>query len=334
MENHFVLYTTPTGEVKLNVRIEDESIWLTQAMMAELFNVKGNTITYHLKEIYATGELDENRTTRKIRVVRLEGKREVAREIDFYNLDMIISVGYRVNSSLATQFRIWATGVLREYIVKGFAMNDERLKQGDKLFGKDYFREMLERVRSIRASERRIYQQITDIFAECTIDYDPNSETTKNFYAFIQNKFHYAICQHTAAEIIYLTADKDKPNMGLTTWKNSPKGRILSSDVTIAKNYLSEKDIKRLERTVTSFFDYIENLIEQETAITMKDMTGNVDNFLKFNRLDILQGKGRISKFQAEEKALAEYAEFNKTQKIISDFDKEIGLFLSEKGEK
>ena len=334
MRNNFVLYTTPGGDVKLNVRIEDESIWLTQAMMAELFDVKENTVTYHLKEIYATGELEENRTTRKIRVVRQEGHREVSRELDFYNLDVIISVGYRVNSSRATQFRIWATGVLKEYIVKGFALNDERLKQGDKFFGKDYFREMLERVRSIRASERRIYQQITDIFAECTIDYDPNSETTKNFYAFIQNKFHYAISQHTAAEIIYLSADKNKPNMGLTTWKNSPEGRILSSDVTIAKNYLSEMDIKRLERTVTSFFDYVENLIEQETAITMQDMAGNVDSFLRFNRMDVLQGKGKVSKHQAEEKALAEYTEFNKTQRIISDFDKEIGLFLSENGEK
>lgn len=331
MGNDFILYTDPNGKIKLNVRIEGETIWLTQKMMAELFGVAVSTINEHLGNIYIQKELTKEATIRNFRIVQIEGKREVAREIDFYNLDAIISVGYRVNSFHATQFRIWATSVLKEYIVKGFAMNDERLKQGDKMFEKDYFRELLERVRSIRASERRIYQQITDIFAECTIDYNPRSEITKNFYAFIQNKFHYAICQHTAAELVFFRADKALPNMGLTTWKNSPSGRILSSDVTIAKNYLSEKDIRRLERTVTSFFDYIENLIEQETVISMENMVENVDNFLKFNRLDILQNRGKISKFQAEEKALAEYAEFNKTQKISSDFDKEIGLFLAGK---
>jgi hypothetical protein len=263
-------------------------------------------------------------TTRKIRVVRNEGNREVTRDIDFYNLDAIISVGYRVNSGRATQFRIWATQVLKEYIIKGFAMNDVRLKQGDKAFGKDYFRELLERVRSIRTSERRIYQQITDIFAECSIDYDPKSEITRDFYASVQNKFHYAITKQTAAEIIYHKADKAEPFMGLTTWKNAPAGRVLPSDVTIAKNYLSEKEIKKLERTITGFFDYIENVIENESPLTMSDMIVNVDNFLNFNKFEILKDKGKISKKEADEKALHEYSEYNKTQPIESDFDKMI----------
>jgi hypothetical protein len=318
----FILYTTPNGDVKLEVFIQDETIWLSQKMMAELFGVKEHTITYHLKEIYDSGELIEMATTRKIRVVRNEGNRQVARDIDFYNLDAIISVGYRVNSSKATQFRIWATQVLKEYIIKGFAMNDARLKQGEKAFGKDYFRELLERVRSIRTSERRIYQQITDIFAECSIDYDPNSEVTHNFYATVQNKFHYAITKQTAAEIIYHKANKAEPFMGLTTWKNSPTGRVLPSDVTIAKNYLSEKEIKKLERTITGFFDYIENVIENETPLNMNDMITNVDSFLNFNKFGVLKGKGNVSKKEADEKALKEYAAYNKTQPIISDFDK------------
>lgn len=322
--NEILLYTTPNGEVKLEVFVQDETIWLTQKMMSELFGVKENTITYHLKEIYESGELNEKATTRKIRVVRNEGKREVSRDIDFYNLDVIISVGYRVNSSRATQFRIWATQVLKEYIIKGFAMNDARLKQGDKIFGKDYFRELLERVRSIRTSERRIYQQITDIFAECSIDYNPNSETTRNFYATVQNKFHYAITSQTAAEIIFEKSDKLKNFMGLSTWKNAPNGRILPSDVTIAKNYLTEKEIKKLERTISGFFDYIENIIENENHITMNDMVINVDNFLNFNKFKILIGKGKISKKEAEEKALNEYFEYNRNQLIESDFDREI----------
>ena len=318
---NFILYTTPNGEVKLEVFIQEETLWLTQKMMAELFGVKENTITYHLKEIYESGELIELATTRKIRVVREEGNRQVTRDIDFYNLDAIISVGYRVNSGKATQFRIWATQVLKEYIIKGFAMNDARLKQGDKAFGKDYFRELLERVRSIRTSERRIYQQITDIFAECSIDYDPNSDVTHNFYATVQNKFHYAITKHTAAEIIYQKANQTEPFMGLSTWKNEPAGRVLPSDVVIAKNYLTEKEIKKLERTITGFFDYIENVIENETPLNMNDMIVNVDSFLNFNKFEVLKGKGKVSKKEADEKALKEYAAYNKTQPIVSDFD-------------
>jgi len=328
--NEILFYTTPNGDVKLELNIQDETLWLSQSMMAELFGVKEHTITYHLKEIYDSGELIEQATTRKIRVVRNEGKRKVSREIDFYNLDVVISVGYRVNSGRATQFRIWATQVLKEYIIKGYAMNDARLKQGDKAFGKDYFRELLERVRSIRTSERRIYQQITDIFAECSLDYDPNSETTRNFYAMVQNKFHFAISRQTAAEIIFDKADKSKPFMGLSIWKNAPKGRILSSDVTIAKNYLTEKEIKKLERTISGFFDYIENLIENENQLTMNDMAVNVDNFLSFNKFAVLKGKGKISKKEADEKALNEYAEYNKYQPIESDFDKEIKGYLKE----
>lgn len=249
---------------------------------------------------------------------------QVMEQIEFYNLDAIISVGYRVNSAKATHFRIWATNILKEYMLKGFVLDDERLKQGETLFGKDYFRELLERVRSIWASERRIWQQITDIFAECSIDYDRNSPTTKAFYAMVQNKFHYAITGQTAAEIIYNKADRNKENMGLTTWKNSPDGRILKSDVTIAKNYLPEKEIKRLERAVTGYFDYIEDLIERENTFNMEEFSASVNEFLAFRKYDILPDKGKISKAKADQKAEAEYTEFNKTQKIISDFDKEI----------
>jgi hypothetical protein len=319
---NFVLYTTPNGEVKLEVFIQDETLWLTQKAIATLLGVESHTITYHLKEIYKSNELQVEATTRKIRAVQIEGDREVNRELDFYNLDAIISVGYRVNSSKATQFRIWATQVLKEYIIKGFAMNDARLKQGDKAFGRDYFRELLERVRSIRTSERRIYQQITDIFAECSIDYDPNSEITHNFYATVQNKFHYAITKHTAAEIIFDKAGHSQPFMGLSTWKNAPAGRILPSDVIVAKNYLTEKEIKKLERTITGFFDYIENVIENENTLTMNDMIVNVDSFLNFNKFEVLKGKGKISKKEADEKALNEYSEYNKIQPIESDFDK------------
>lgn len=331
VNKQFVLYTAPDGQVKLEVFLRDETLWLTQKMMAELFDVEPHTITYHLGEIYKTEELQEFSTHRKIRAVQKEGKRSVSRELDFYNLDVIIAVGYRVNSLRATQFRIWATQVLREYIIKGFVLNDERLKQGEKTFSKDYFRELLERVRSIRASERRIYQQITDIFAECSIDYDLNSETTKGFFATVQNRFHYAITGHTAAEIIYDKSDKEKPFMGLTTWKNAPGGRILVSDVTIAKNYLLEKEIKKLERTITGFFDYIENLIENGQAFTMIEFASSVNKFLSFNEYRILEGKGTISKKQADEKALAEYSEYNKTQPIESDFDRTVKKMLESK---
>jgi hypothetical protein len=278
-----------------------------------------------LKNIYSEGELSESSTISKMETVVNRGfMGQVMEQIEFYNLDAIISVGYRVNSAKATHFRIWATNILKEYMLKGFVLDDERLKQGETLFGKDYFRELLERVRSIRASERRIWQQITDIFAECSIDYDRNSPTTKAFYAMVQNKFHYAITGQTAAEIIYNKADRNKENMGLTTWKNSPDGRILKSDVTIAKNYLPEKEIKRLERAVTGYFDYIEDLIERENTFNMEEFSASVNEFLAFRKYDILPDKGKISKAKADQKAEAEYTEFNKTQKIISDFDKEI----------
>jgi len=268
--------------------------------------------------------LQREATVRNFRTVQQEGERMVNRDLEYYNLDAIISVGYRVNSSKATQFRIWATQTLKEYIIKGFVLDDNRLKQGQTLFGKDYFKELLRRVRSIRASERRIYQQITDIFAECSIDYDKNSEISKNFYAMVQNKFHYAITSKTAAEIIHQSANKKKDNMGLTTWKNAPEGRILKSDVIVAKNYLQEKEISQLERTVTGYFDYIESLIERENPFTMQQLAESVNKFLTFNEYKILHGKGSISKLQADKKAIKEYDDFNKTQKIISDFDKEI----------
>ena len=323
----FLLYTTPSSDVKVEIFMHNESVWLPQKRMAELFGVDVSTINEHLKNIYKTHELEENATIGKFPIVQLEGKREVKREVNFYNLDAILSVGYRVNSSQATQFRIWATKILREYIIKGFAMDDERLKNGQ-YFGKDYFKELLERVRSIRASERRIYQQITDIFAECSFDYDKNSQTTKDFYASIQNKFHYAITGKTAAEIVYENADIKKPNMGLTSWKNSPDGRVLKSDVIIAKNYLSEDDIKRLERTIGAYFDYIERIIENRQELSMEDVSASVNKFLEFNEFKILEGKGKISHTLAKEKASKEYEEFNKIQKIESDFDKEMKKIL------
>jgi hypothetical protein len=323
-QNNFLLYTAPSGEVRVQVYLQDESVWLTQKAMSLLFDTTTQNITIHLKNIFESGELDEMATCKEILQVQQEGDRQVSRKQKFYNLDAIISVGYRVNSSKATQFRIWATQTLKEYIIKGFVLDDERLKQGTTAFGKDYFKELLRRVRSIRASERRIYQQVTDIFAECSIDYDPKSEITKNFYAMVQNKFHFAITGKTAAEIIHLSADAKKENMGLTTWKNSPEGRVLKSDVIIAKNYLQEKEIQQLERTVTGYFDYIEGLIERENTFTMEGLAESVNKFLTFNEYRVLSGKGRISKLRADKKAVKEYDEFNKTQKIISDFDKEV----------
>ena len=325
---NFILYTTPSGDVKLEVFLLDETLWLTQKMMAELFGVDARTINEHIKNIFKSGELDEISTIRKIRIVQIEGERGVEREVAFYNLDAIIAVGYRVNSTRATQFRIWATKILREYIVKGFAVDDERLKQGERVFGRDYFKELLERVRSIRASERRIYQQITDIFAECSIDYAHHSDITKEFFATIQNKFHFAITGMTAAEIIHSKADKNKPYMGLATWKNAPKGRILPSDVTIAKNYLQETEIKKLERAISSFFDYIENVIENRKTFTMSEFTQSVNKFLDFNEFRILDGKGQISKEKADKKAIGEYREYNKIQPIESDFDREVKKLL------
>ena len=323
-QNNFLIYSTPNNNVRVDVFVQDETVWLTQKSLAELFDTSTQNITTHLKNIYEDAELQEDATCKEILQVQIEGKREVSRSTKFYNLDAIISVGYRVNSSKATQFRIWATQTLKEFIIKGFVLDDNRLKQGQTLFGKDYFKELLRRVRSIRASERRIYQQVTDIFAECSIDYDKNAEITKNFYAMVQNKFHFAITGKTSAEIIHQLADKKKDNMGLSTWKNAPDGRIIKTDVLIAKNYLQEKEISQLERTVTGYFDYIESLIERENTFTMEQLADSVNKFLTFNEYKILQGKGRISKLQADKKAIKEYDEFNKTQKIISDFDKEI----------
>lgn len=324
-EIQFLIYSTPKEDVKIEAVVKDETLWLTQKAMAELFGVKVPAISKHLKNIFEEGELEESATISKMETVVNRGFRgEVSEMVDFYNLDAIISVGYRVNSAKATHFRIWATKVLKEFIQKGFVLDDELLKQGKTAFGKDYFRELLERVRSIRASERRIWQQITDIFAECSIDYDRNSAVTKEFYAMVQNKFHYAITGQTAAEIIYNKADHTKDNMGLTTWKYAPDGRILKSDVVVAKNYLEEKEIRQLERAVTGYFDYIEDLIERENTFNMKEFADSVNEFLSFRRYDILKDKGRISRIQAENKAEAEYDEFNKSQKIISDFDMEI----------
>lgn len=320
----FFLYPLPNNEGEVSALIKDDTIWLTQKSMAHLFGVNLPAISKHLKNIFEEGELEINSTVSKMEIVRNEGGREVKRSIDFYNLDAIISVGYRVSSQKATRFRQWATKVLNEYIRKGFVMDDERLKQGETIFGKDYFKELLERVRSIRASERRIWQQITDIYAECSTDYDRTSPETKEFYAMIQNRFHYAITGHTAAEIMYNKANHNQQNMGLTTWKYAPDGRILKSDVSVAKNYLSEEEIRRLERAVTGFFDYIEDLIERENSFTMADFSESVDAFLNFRRYKILQGKGAISSEQAKEKAYAEYQLFNPTQRIDSDFDKEL----------
>lgn len=330
MENQFkfLIYNSADEDVSVNALVKDETIWLTQKAMAELFDVTVPTVNEHLKNVYDAGELVADATIRKFRIVQTEGTRQVNRLVDFYNLDAIISVGYRVNSRRATNFRIWATGVLKEYMIKGFAMDDERLKQGKTLFGKDYFRELLERVRSIRASERRIWQQITDIFAECSIDYDKNAQVTHEFYAMVQNKFHYAIAGQTAAEIIYTRADRTKEHMGLTTWKNAPDGRILKSDVTIAKNYLDDKQIRQLERTVSGYFDYIEDLIERENTFTMEEFAASVNEFLSFRRYDILKDKGNVSGRIAKAKAEEEYDAFNKTQRITSDFDKEVKRLL------
>lgn len=325
---HYVLYHSDESDVSVNAVVQNDSIWVTQKAMADIFNVDRSVITKHLNNIYKEEELSRNSTCAKIALVQTEGSRQVKRNVDFYNLDAIISVGYRVNSHQATKFRIWATGVLKEYMIKGFVLDDERLKQGEAVFGKDYFRELLERVRSIRASERRIWQQITDIFAECSIDYDKKSEVTKRFYATVQNKFHYAITGKTAAEIIYNSADSQKENMGLSTWKNSPDGRILKSDVTVAKNYLEEKQIRQLERAVSGYFDYIEDLIERENTFTMEEFEASINEFLSFRRYDILRDNGKVSASQAKKKAESEYDIFNKTQKITSDFDKAVSQML------
>lgn len=324
-EIQYLLYSMPDADGKVQVVIKDETLWCTQKAMAQLFGVGVPAISKHLKNIFAEGELNPDTTISKMETVVNRGIRgEVNELIDFYSLDAIIAVGYRVSSLKATRFRQWATKILNEYIKKGFAMDDERLKQGTAVLGKDYFRELLERVRSIRASERRIWQQITDIYAECSTDYDKNSPTTKDFYAMIQNRFHFAITGQTAAEIIYSKADHTKDHMGLTTWKNAPDGRVLKSDVSIAKNYLQEKEIRQLERAVTGFFDYIEDLIERENTFNMAQFSTSVNEFLTFRKYQILPDKGKISAAQAKKKAEEEYDIFNKTQRIDSDFDKEV----------
>lgn len=320
-EIQFLLYTMPEADGKVQVVIRDETLWCTQKAMAQLFGVGVPAISKHLKNIFEEGELSADSVISKMETTATDGKQYTT---SFYSLDSIIAVGYRVSSLKATRFRQWATKILNEYIKKGFAMDDERLKQGTAVFGKDYFRELLERVRSIRASERRIWQQITDIYAECSTDYDKNSPTTRDFYAMMQNRFHYAITGQTAAEIIYSKADHTKDHMGLTTWKNAPDGRVLKSDVSIAKNYLQEKEIRQLERAVSSYFDYIENQIERHNAFNMKQFAASVNKFLTFNDYQILPDKGKISAAQAKKKAEDEYDIFNKTQHIDSDFDKEI----------
>lgn len=335
MDNRFefLIYRTAEENISVDALVKDETIWLTQKGMAELFGVHTPAISKHLKNIFEEGELQEGVVVSKMEITTphgaIQGKTQ-SHLTQFYNLDAIISVGYRINSRRATQFRIWATGILKEYMIKGFAMDDERLKQGRSAFGKDYFKELLERVRSIRASERRIWQQVTDIFAECSTDYDKDAQITHEFYAMVQNKFHYAITGKTAAEIIYSGADRDKEHMGLTTWKNAPEGRILKSDVSIAKNYLNEKQIRQLERAVSGYFDYIEDLIERENTFTMEEFAASINEFLAFRRYDILDGKGKITAKAAKVKAEAEYDEFNKHQRILSDFDKEVQKMLEQ----
>ena len=326
----FLLYDAPDCTAQVQVVVRNETIWMTQKAMATLFDCSSDNISLHLRNIYESEELSFAATAEKISIVQQEGTRQVKRVTQFYNLDAIISVGYRVNSTRATRFRQRATKILNEYIRKGFVLDDERLKQGKAIFGQDYFRELLERVRSIRASERRIWQQITDIYAECSIDYDPKALTTREFYAMVQNRFHYAITGQTAAEIIYTHADHTQEHMGLKTWKNSPNGRVLKSDVTIAKNYLDEKQIRQLERTVTGYFDYIEDLIERENTFNMEQFAASVNEFLSFRRYNILPDKGSISKAQADTKAESEYDIFNRTQPIASDFDEAVKRMIEQ----
>ena len=313
-----IVYQAENESVSTNVLFKDETFWMTQKDMAKLFDVNVPAISKHLKNIFESGELVISAVISKMETTAEDGK---IYQTNFYNLDAIIAVGYRVNSKKATQFRIWATGVLREYIIKGFALDDVMLKNG-RSFGQDYFKELLRRVRSIRASERRIYQQVTDIFAACAIDYDAQSPITREFFGTIQNKFHYAITGQTAAEIIHSLADATKDHMGLTTWESGPEGRIYKKDVIVAKNYLSVEEIEQLERMVSSFFDYIERIIERRETFTMKAFIESVDKFLDFNEYQILTNKGLISMTQAQKKAVSEYKTFNTQQKVISDFDK------------
>jgi hypothetical protein len=324
-QSNFLFYTGNDGKVNIEVFLKDETVWLTQKAMGLLFGVESHTITYHLKEIFRSGELDERVTTRKIRAVQNEGKRQVTRQLDFYNLDAIISVGYRVNSYQATQFRIWATKTLKEFIIKGFVLDDERLKQGKQVFGKDYFDELLERIREIRASERRFYQKITDIYA-LSADYDKNAPITKEFFATVQNKLHWAITGKTAAEIVYDSADATKIHMGLTNWKHAPDGKILKSDVSIAKNYLNKAHIKELNQIISAYLDLAENRAQRQILMKMADWIEFLHSFLELSNYPILQDKGKVGALEAKLKAGQEYEEYRVTQDrdFISDFDKEI----------
>lgn len=331
-ELEFILYSLPEEDGKVQVIVKEETIWCTQKAMSQLFGVGIPAISKHLSHIFEECELDKNVVISKMEITTQHGAisdKTQSKQVDFYSLDAIIAVGYRINSLRATRFRQWATKILNEYIRKGFVIDDDRLKQGKKTFGKDYFHELLERVRSIRSSERRIWQQITDIFAECSIDYDPQSNITREFFMMVQNRFHYAIVGQTAPEIIYSHADHNKENMGLTTWKNSPDGRILKSDVKVAKNYLTDKEIKQLERIVSGYFDYIEDLVERENTFNMEQFANSVNEFLAFRKYQLLPDKGKISKAEADKKAETEYDIFNKTQKIDSDFDKQIRIMLN-----
>lgn len=319
----FILYTSQDGEVRVDVFVNNETVWLTQKAMQELFDRSKSTVSEHISNIFKEGELNENQVVRKFRTTADDGKEY---EVSYYNLDVIISVGYRIKSQRGTQFRIWATKTLKEFIIKGFVLDDIRLKQGGQIFGKDYFEELLERIREIRASERRFYQKITDIYAQCSIDYDLKSELTLNFYKTVQNKLHWAITGNTAAEIIERRANADNPNMGLTTWKNSPDGKILKSDTNIAKNYLSEKEISELNRLVELYLNFAELQAERNIPMKMKEWVEALDSFLKINRYDLLNNPGKISHNEAIKKAESEYSKFRiiQDQKFISDFDKEM----------
>lgn len=331
-----LLYTTPNGKVKVEIFLRDENVWLTQAKIAELFDTERSVVTKHLQNIYSEGELNKDSTCANFAQVQIEGKRQVERGIEFYNLDAIISVGYRVNSAQATQFRIWATERLKEYIIKGFTMDDDRLKNPNTIFGKDYFEEQLARIRDIRSSERRMYQKVTDIYAKCSADYDPDEEITKQFFATVQNKLHFAITGKTAAEIIQERVDSKKHNIGLTVWKNAPKGEIRETDVVIAKNYLQEGELDHLNRIVTMYLDYAEMQANRAIIMYMKDWVVKLDAFLKFNERDILMDAGKVSHEVAEAVALKEYDKYRVEQdrKYISDFDREIKKILGTKKKK
>ena len=333
-KNNIILYKGDEGAATIEVLLKDDTMWSTQKTMAELFDVTAPTINEHLKNIFQTGELNEMSTIRNFLIVQKEGNREVTRKINFYNLDAIIAVGYRVNSKQATQFRIWATNVLNELITKGFVLDDDLLKNGTR-FGKDYFDELLEKIREIRASERRFYQKITDIYAQCSFDYNKDAEITRTFYATVQNKLHWAITHHTAAEIISERADSTLKNMGLTTWKNAPEGKILKTDIGVAKDYLSEKEILELNRIVNMYLDYAENQAERHKLMSMEDWASRLDAFLKFNEYDILQNPGKVSHTVAKEIANKEFEKYRKIQDkdYISDFDKEVAKkYLDKKG--